>query len=324
MEEAVQTDSLGTKPLFRVLRASANDSAGLDDASGRPLSAGISCGAGEGRGFLDLCFNPELAAEVTLQPVRRFGFDAAILFSDILVMPHALGRKVEFLAGEGPRLEPMADAAALCRHARERRRQDVGAGLRDGAAGEGGARCQDDVDRILRRAVDGRDLHDGGRGDARSGAGAAVCLSRSGDFRAADRSAGARLDRISGRPAQGRRRSGADFRYLGRRAAAGRVRALVHRADADESSTACANRCRAPRSSVFRAAPAAMALPYVRDAASMPSGSTGCSTEHLRATCCSRACAVQGNLDPLALLAGGAALDRAVDDVLDRLSATAR
>jgi uroporphyrinogen decarboxylase len=58
-------------------------------------------------GFLDLCFSPELAAEVTLQPVRRFGFDAAILFSDILVIPHALGRKVSFVAGEGPRLDPI-------------------------------------------------------------------------------------------------------------------------------------------------------------------------------------------------------------------------
>lgn len=64
-------------------------------------------------GFLDLCFNPELAAEVTLQPIRRFGFDAAIIFSDILVVPHALGRHVRFEAGEGPRLEPLADAAAL-------------------------------------------------------------------------------------------------------------------------------------------------------------------------------------------------------------------
>ena len=64
-------------------------------------------------GFLDLCFNPELAAEVTLQPVRRFGFDAAILFSDILVVPLALGRKVEFLVGEGPKLEPLGDAAGI-------------------------------------------------------------------------------------------------------------------------------------------------------------------------------------------------------------------
>jgi uroporphyrinogen decarboxylase len=57
--------------------------------------------------FLKLCFTPELAAEVTLQPVRRFGFDAAILFSDILVVPHALGRAVSFESGEGPRLEPL-------------------------------------------------------------------------------------------------------------------------------------------------------------------------------------------------------------------------
>src|SRR4029077_8156596 len=64
-------------------------------------------------GVLDLCFAPNLAAEVTLQPIRRFGFDAAILFSDILVVPHALGRSVRFEAGEGPQLEPLDDPAAV-------------------------------------------------------------------------------------------------------------------------------------------------------------------------------------------------------------------
>jgi uroporphyrinogen decarboxylase len=64
-------------------------------------------------GFLDLCFNPKLAAEVTLQPVRRFHFDAAILFSDILVIPHALGQKVGFEVGEGPRLTPLAEMGGL-------------------------------------------------------------------------------------------------------------------------------------------------------------------------------------------------------------------
>jgi uroporphyrinogen decarboxylase len=59
--------------------------------------------------FLDLVYNPELASEVTLQPVRRFGFDAAILFSDILVIPHALGQSVTFAVGEGPLLEPVKD-----------------------------------------------------------------------------------------------------------------------------------------------------------------------------------------------------------------------
>src|SRR5580704_2108207 len=58
-------------------------------------------------GFLDLCFTPEFAAEVTLQPIRRFNFDAAIIFSDILVIPYALGRSVRFEAGEGPRLDPL-------------------------------------------------------------------------------------------------------------------------------------------------------------------------------------------------------------------------
>jgi uroporphyrinogen decarboxylase len=69
--------------------------------------------------FLDLCFNPELACEVTLQPVRRFGFDAAILFSDILVVPHALGQRVTFEAGEGPRLEALSEPALFGRLHRE-------------------------------------------------------------------------------------------------------------------------------------------------------------------------------------------------------------
>jgi uroporphyrinogen decarboxylase len=76
--------------------------------------------------FLDLCFNPELAAEVTLQPIRRFGFDAAILFSDILVVPYALGRKVNFVAGEGPQLEPLAAPDSV-----QSVRRDVDHGLLD-------------------------------------------------------------------------------------------------------------------------------------------------------------------------------------------------
>jgi uroporphyrinogen decarboxylase len=65
--------------------------------------------------FLDLCYNPALAAEVTLQPIRRYGFDAAILFSDILVVPDALGQRLEFLEGEGPKLEPIRSADELKR-----------------------------------------------------------------------------------------------------------------------------------------------------------------------------------------------------------------
>ncbi len=65
--------------------------------------------------FLDLCFNPKLAADVTLQPIRRFGFDAAILFSDILVIPHALGQRVGFVEGEGPRLDALTEPSAFSR-----------------------------------------------------------------------------------------------------------------------------------------------------------------------------------------------------------------
>src|SRR5438128_2543025 len=71
------------------------------------------------KSFLDLCFTPRLATEVTLQPIRRFGFDAAILFSDILVVPHALGQTVTFETGEGPMLEPLADRTAFERIAGE-------------------------------------------------------------------------------------------------------------------------------------------------------------------------------------------------------------
>ena len=63
-------------------------------------------------GFLELVYDPDAAAEITLQPIRRFGFDGAILFSDILIVPHALGQDLRFTAGEGPHLSPrLVDAS---------------------------------------------------------------------------------------------------------------------------------------------------------------------------------------------------------------------
>ncbi len=68
---------------------------------------------GEAGDFLKLCYNSELAAEVTLQPIRRYGFDAAILFADILLLPQALGADLWFETGEGPRLSTITDMAGV-------------------------------------------------------------------------------------------------------------------------------------------------------------------------------------------------------------------
>jgi uroporphyrinogen decarboxylase len=114
MEEADQTGSVGTKLLLAALAKQRTHvpPVWMMRQAGRYLPEYRAVREKAG-GFLDLCFNPELAAEVTLQPVRRFGFDAAILFSDILVVPRALGRKLWFVEGEGPRLEPLSDAKSM-------------------------------------------------------------------------------------------------------------------------------------------------------------------------------------------------------------------
>ena len=64
-------------------------------------------------GFLDMAYNPAMASEITMQPIRRFGMDAAIIFSDILVIPHALGQHLEFVQGEGPKLNPLRNSSDL-------------------------------------------------------------------------------------------------------------------------------------------------------------------------------------------------------------------
>jgi uroporphyrinogen decarboxylase len=106
----------GDKPLLSVLRGDVRDippiwlmrQAGRYLPEYRELRARASS-------FLEFCYTPASAAEATLQPVRRFGFDAAILFSDILVVPDALGQKVSFESGAGPRLEPIEEPSQLSR-----------------------------------------------------------------------------------------------------------------------------------------------------------------------------------------------------------------
>ena len=129
-------------------------------------------------GFLELCYTPELAAEVTLQPIRRFGFDAAILFADILVVPDALGQGVRFVEGEGPRLDVIRSEADLARLSASATRPKFARVFETVAQSSAGSPARDGADRILRRAVDGGDLHGGRAGQCRPGGCAAVGLSR--------------------------------------------------------------------------------------------------------------------------------------------------
>ena len=272
-------------------------------------------------GFLDLCFTPEFAAEVTLQPIRRFNFDAAIIFSDILVIPYALGRSVRFEAGEGPRLDPLDTpdkVATLAPQADFGKLEPVYEALRRVRRE---LEPEDRADRILRRAVDGRDLHGRRARHAGPGAGADDGLSPSRGVRANHRRAGRELDPVSARPAQGRRRRAADLRHLGRRAAAARIPALVDRADASASSHGV--RAQVPDAKIIGFPRGAGALlPAYVEATGVDAVSIDWAAEPslIRERVQSRV-AVQGNLDPLVLIAGGAALDRAVDDVLANYAA---
>jgi uroporphyrinogen decarboxylase len=102
------------KPLLRVLRGEATwpPPIWLMRQAGRYLPEYRAIRA-RTADFIALCTNPELACEVTLQPIRRFGFDAAILFSDILILPWALGQGLAYKEGEGPVLPPLRDAAGV-------------------------------------------------------------------------------------------------------------------------------------------------------------------------------------------------------------------
>ena len=102
------------KPLLNTLLGNSNDQPPfwLMRQAGRYLPEYLELRT-SAKDFLDLCFSPEMAIEVTVQPLRRFGMDAAILFSDILVVPHALGQNVRFETGRGPVLDPIRNVKEL-------------------------------------------------------------------------------------------------------------------------------------------------------------------------------------------------------------------
>ena len=114
LSELNATPRVADKPLLAVLRGERRDPPPmwLMRQAGRYLPEYRALRAVKG-GFLDMAYDPEAAAEITLQPLRRFPFDGAILFSDILIVPHAIGQELSFVAGEGPRLAPPLANASL-------------------------------------------------------------------------------------------------------------------------------------------------------------------------------------------------------------------
>jgi len=265
--------------------------------------------------FLDLCFTPELAAEVTLQPIRRFGFDAAILFSDILVVPHALGRSVTFEAGEGPRLEPLDDAAKL----------NALAATEDGRVF---APVYEAVALVKRALPDNVALL------GFCGAPWTVATYMVAGCGTPDQ-APARL--MAYREPQAFARMidilvAVSSRYLVEQLRAGADAVQIFDTWAGVLPTGeferwCVAPVRRMVENVRRAVPGAKIIGFPRgagatltrylDAVPVDAVSIDWMAEpsFVRAHVQSRV-AVQGNLDPLALLAGGAALDRAVDDIL--------
>ncbi len=185
-------------------------------------------------GFLDLVYDSEAACEVTLQPIRRFGFDGAILFSDILIVPHALGQNLEFLAGEGPRLSPK-----LVDHALESLQAVplsasirftgpwplVSAALGPETTMLGFAGSPWTVATYMVAGEGSRDQH----ADPRNG------VPRSGGAGRDHRCDRRQFGRVSLRPDRSRRGSGAIVRQLGRQPCARSVRTLGDRAQCPHS-----------------------------------------------------------------------------------------
>ena len=268
-------------------------------------------------GFLDLCFNPKLAAEVTLQPIRRFGFDAAILFSDILVVALALGRKVEFQVGEGPKLEPL-NADALFR-------------MRDVADQNVLAPVYETV-RQVKALLDDKTALIGFCGAPWTVATYIVAGHATPD------QAPARL--FAHRDPENFSRLinhlvDASIDYLGNQLEAGADCVQIFDTWAgvlgpeqfDRWCIAPTQRIvegvrkRVPRARIigFPRGAGAMTLPYVEMTGVSAVGIDWTFERAIARDALQSRVPVQGNVDPLALLAGGAALDREVDDVLRHL-----
>jgi uroporphyrinogen decarboxylase len=259
--------------------------------------------------FWTACMTPKLAAEITLQPIRRFGFDAAILFSDILVIPAALGMKVTFEEGEGPRMMPIVSASGL--------RFDAGSLSPVYEALE-----------LVRAALSPETTLLGFAGAPWTLA-TYMAAGRGGDEQKAAKLWGYRdpegfaalLEKLSDCVAQHLARqieAGADAVQIFDSWASGLPEAMFERWVVQPTRTIVAKlRTIHPKAKVIGFPRAATLAGYERyaketgvDAISLDTAAPlGWATTSLKA-------ALQGNLDPIALIAGGPALDEGIDAIL--------
>ena len=289
----------------------------LAHASGRALPARIRALRAKAGSFLDLCYDPEMAAEASLQPLHRFALDGVILFSDILVVAEALGVKLWFEEGEGPRPEAIRRGDTLPQFDAVRHRRHL-------------APVYEAMERVVAAAPGGRPFwvsqaHHGRSSrtwSAAEGAGtllrSRLGLPRAREFCATDgdgaRGGGSAFDRPARTPGPMRCR----FRQLGGHIAGEGARALVYRAR--RSGWSADVKAVHPRAPII-GYPRGAGVLYERfaaetgvDAVSIDSTvPPAWAAAHLQPHC-----TVQGNLDPVALMAGGEAQRSAACRIMRR------
>ncbi len=268
--------------------------------------------------FLDLCYDPALAAEASLQPLRRFALDGVILFSDILVVADALGQKVWFQEGEGPRLEPIAEGDALPVFDEERQRRHL-------------APVYEAMERVAEAAPAGAAVL-GFAGAPWTLATYMVGGGRGRDFTAV-KSWAYREPESFARLIETVREAVAAHLIAQLDAGADLVQVFDSWAGAlpeAELDRWCIEPARRLVSDVKAARPGAPVILYPRGAGVLcerfarETGADAISVDSTVPPVWAAAhlqphCAVQGNLDPVALLAGGDALERAVRTILETL-----
>lgn len=266
--------------------------------------------------FWAMALNPELAAEVTIQPIRRFGFDAAILFSDILTVPEALGQKVTFTAGEGPSMAPVTSVAGFDRNPDHWAAYfaPVYEALRQTRAGL-------DTEGFADRALLGfagapwtlaTYLAAGAGGDEQQAAKLWAYNDPQG-FKALLDILGECVAFHLVRQLQ----AGADAVQIFDSWAGGVPPGLFD-AVVVQPTRKVVERVRAavPGARIIGFPRAVTQSGYEQYLAQVPVNAVSIDTGTPMGWAAGLSCAVQGNLDPIALIAGGAALDRAIDDIL--------